>query len=372
MKDKNSSRVCSNGAFRPGFTLVELLVVISIIAMLVGMLLPAIGMARESARRSTCMNNVTQIGKALITYDADKTRLPGWRNTIDKYTSTLASTGTQGRQAACVSWTVPILPFVDQKMIYDWYETYSGTAGVDDATTKRIPTYACPSVPADPDNQSPLSYAVNVGTGTEELEDGQQLRGDGLFLDAAGNKVGDAIYVSGGLDYTAARSSLAQVSAADGASSTLMLAERCGVAALRAVSWADNPIRSAANANAKKETHAFLHPLALSSGTAPSTSFQTINPTEATRPSVDPVPAGGTLTDWKYRYPSSVHRAGVVAVFADGHGRFLSEKIAPWVYCQMLTANSKAISTRAADWQRYEKTAGNVVPYIFDDADLDK
>ena len=367
------SRLCAQTrAARGGFTLVELLVVITIMAILVGMLLPAIGVARESARRSTCMNNLSQIGKALITYDADKTRLPGWRNTIDKYTSTLAATGT-GKQAACVSWTVPILPFVDQKMIYDWYENYSGAAGVDDVTTKRIATYLCPSVPADTDNQSPLSYAVNIGTGAEELEDGsQQWRGDGLFLDAAGNKANDTIYVSG-TSYSAARSSLTQVSAADGASSTLMLAERCGATPLREVSWANNPTSAVSNANAKKETHGVLHPLALSgTGTAPSASFRTINPTEATRPSVDSVPSGGNLADWKYRYPSSFHRAGVVAVFADGHGRFLSEKIAPWVYCQMLTANSKTLSNRAENWQKYEKTAGNPVPYIFDDADLDK
>ena len=365
------SRLCAQTrAARGGFTLVELLVVITIMAILVGMLLPAIGVARESARRSTCMNNLSQIGKALITYDADKTRLPGWRNTIDKYTSV---SGTQNKQAACVSWTVPILPFVDQKMIYDWYDTYSGAAGVDDVTTKRIATYLCPSVPADTDNQSPLSYAVNIGTGAEELEDGsQQWRGDGLFLDAAGNKANDTIYVSG-TSYSAARSSLTQVSAADGASSTLMLAERCGATPLREVSWANNPTSAVSNANAKKETHGFLHPLALSgTGTAPSASFRTINPTEATRPSVDSVPSGGNLADWKYRYPSSFHRAGVVAVFADGHGRFLSEKIAPWVYCQMLTANSKTLSNRAENWQKYEKTAGNPVPYIFDDADLDK
>ena len=197
-----------------------------------------------------------------------------------------------------------------------------------------------------------------------------------MFLDAAGNKDGDIIYSGTSYPaYSAARSSLTQVSAADGASSTLMLAERCGATTLREVSWANNPTWVLRNANAKKETHGFLHPLALASGsTAPSANFRTINPTEATRPSV-PIPAegGGDLADWKFRYPSSFHRAGVVAVFADGHGRFLSEKIAPWVYCQMLTANSKAISPRAANWQQYEKTVGNPpVPYIFDDADLDK
>ncbi|NDC53771.1 MAG: DUF1559 domain-containing protein [Planctomycetia bacterium] len=364
-----------------GFTLVELLVVIAIIGILIGMLLPALGVARESARRSTCMNNLSQIGKAFITHDADKTRLPGWRNTIDRYTAVMTgsaavqASGSASLQQACVSWTVPILPFMDQKVIFDWYETYSGTSGVDDVSKKRIPSYVCPSVSSDMNSESPLCYAVNAGTGAEVIDAGLQPRGDGLFLDAAGNKSTDAWYVSGttSQEYAAARLSLAQVSAADGATSTLMLAERCGISTPRDVSWAANPFRATTNANAKKETHTFLHPLDLAGGVAPDKDFRTINPTETTRPSVNPVPPGGDLTDWKLRYPSSQHRNGVVVVFADGHGRFLSEKIAPWVYCQMLTTNTKGISLRAENWQKYEKSvAGGVVPYIFDDEDLDK
>jgi len=362
-----------------GFTLVELLVVITIVGVLVGLVLPALQVARESARRSGCQANTKQIGTALVHHDGTKGHLPGWRGTVERYTAAMVASGSTS--IACVSWTVPILPALGNHELAAWYDRY--TAGQDDATRKRVASFICPTSGAEVPGPAALCYAVNAGTGAEVFSGTaapfDQYRGDGVFLDSAGNVgtgPGAACFDAARAVYNPARASLAQVTAGDGSASTLMLAERCGpYAAADLVAWSDNP-RAAQENNAKTSKHIFMHPPALPAGgpdrwPRASTAYRVINVTPAT------APLGDDEQEFQMRYPSSRHLGkGVNVVFCDGHTAFLGEAIDSWVYAQLLTSNSKILETdpakpgsRAFRWQQCPG-AGESRPYVLDGGDL--
>jgi prepilin-type N-terminal cleavage/methylation domain-containing protein len=99
---------------RYGFTLIELLVVLAVIALLVGLLLPAVQYVREAAHRTACANNLKQIGLALRQYAVDKGALPPSNYYVPVApTQFMVGGGT---------WAVSILPYLEQHNLYDQWD----------------------------------------------------------------------------------------------------------------------------------------------------------------------------------------------------------------------------------------------------------
>ncbi len=97
---------------RWGFTLIELMVVIAILALMIAFLLPAVEAARESSRSAACRNNLKQIGLAIANYESTYKYLP--KGAEGRYDRVLSPTTMFG-----LSWWVQILPFVEEDNIAD-------------------------------------------------------------------------------------------------------------------------------------------------------------------------------------------------------------------------------------------------------------
>lgn len=158
------------GAERGGFTLVELLVTFGIVAALIGLLLPAVQAARESARRCRCRSNLRQIGIGVLSFAEARRALPP--------AVTLGPAVTRSgdyTQSFGPNWAVLILPFIEQVPLHD--EWGSGRAGVNPSAWRSIrsadlPLMRCPSdayaaVPfaGAGGGWSRGTYAANAGPG---------------------------------------------------------------------------------------------------------------------------------------------------------------------------------------------------------------
>jgi prepilin-type N-terminal cleavage/methylation domain-containing protein len=195
-------------ASRPAFTLIELLVVVGILGALIGLLLPAVQKVRESANRSSCGNNLKQIGLALQAYVNTHRALPAGYRASQPYSDGATDTAPGWGWAAC------ILPFLEQSSLFRQlpFDQPIENAPAIQTVAK---TYLCPS-DLTPDGAflvlegfgktlclaPPTSYAACCGSDATDTRDST---GDGVF-------------------YRNSRTRLADIT--DGTSTTLLVGER--------------------------------------------------------------------------------------------------------------------------------------------------
>ena len=301
-----------------GFTLVELLVVITIIGILVALLLPAVQAAREAARRMQCANNFKQVGIALHNYHAAKGCFPP------------GMCGSHlGNRLARFSWSAFILPYVERQGIcdmLDWSMYYfnSNYAPTDlppnannGATGTVIAVFACPSDPQMGERTqvtSNTTYLNAYGKGCCAYVNMAGVSDSVNFMAVALTypllfPANDGIF--GGAYGTGGCCTIADIK--DGTSNTLMVGETTGGGPGTGIGsfWANWNI---------DDTH------------------EGINGPD-TIPGGLVLPSGATGTNWTIAGFSSYHPGGCTFALADGSVSFLSQNIARPVLAALTTRN---------------------------------
>ncbi|MEQ8638925.1 DUF1559 domain-containing protein [Gimesia maris] len=304
-----------------GFTLIELLVVIAIIAILIALLLPAVQQAREAARRSTCKNNMKQLGLAMHNYNEIYTSLP---------------IGTQ--TGSYPNWRVAILPYIDQANVYaqltraDGYWAHSGFPGNTVLYSVRLPVYKCPSNPNGMTNTTDFSLSDSNSDASLQSMIIDYVGISGATPDPAGRTnvcTGDVLASSSSncntgmlIPYVSRRFR----DCTDGTSNTIILAEQSGLV---------NGTQKSANAlgawhgwaNASLSTWNAGTTLPMASG-----GYYYAAGTTTVRYPPNAYWKTGAPTQGASAYSANTilnshHVGGVHAVLTDGSVRFLSENI---------------------------------------------
>lgn len=339
---------------RVGFTIVELLVVVAIIATLMGLLVPAVQAARASAQRTQCLNNVRQLGIAILGFE-----------TANGFFAPANSTG------AGAMWPpnnpkehgmfALLLPHIEQGSLltslgYDFDQHWDAAINRPAACTI-IPVFTCPAAPDGPRQVTTARYPTNTygwggGTGpaTNDYAPVQFVESTiytALGMTAPGSPTNPTTsqFVSG-LIQTNKRMTTAHVR--DGLSKTLALVE-CGNRPLRYFNGRPMAPRSA---SATSPCHV-QHDSAKAGWADNRATFSLDGAAAATgvpngecyhTDATGRVPAAGTTsggqcvmncTNWDEPY--SFHPRGICAVFADGSTRFLAEDIDPRTMIALVT-----------------------------------
>ena len=310
---------------RQGFTLIELLVVIAIIAILIGLLLPAVQKVREAAARTTCQNNLKQVGLALFNHESGYGYFP----------SSVRPAGTTTLPR--ISWTIPTLAYIEQDNLrrsYDITKTWGDPASNRGLAAQKIKIFQCPSTPnperqdGDPQTNTwgivaPTDYAASTGV---------------TPLARAGANAGLGIVVGPGILEKNAAVRVSSI--ADGTSNTLLVIESAGRPQIyRLGKPYGSPTAQQVNGGGWARPASDLDFTASTAdGTAPSGGCA-VGCTNG----FDYPAAGGynnaTFGTEGSSAPYSFHTGGVNALLGDGSVRFIKNSVDVKTFAALVTRN---------------------------------